>query len=110
MSCFDTVQDCTSRCSVMEAAETAQTDPAFVAAFEAAKQASLTQHFINRITDWCNETNTSSSQARSSELVLPIEGLIASGTLDDWETQLTAKGYTIVRADGMFKIILTMMP
>lgn len=108
MSTFDSIQDCTARCAIMEAAETAQTDPDFLAAAEAAKQASLVQHYTYRIMDWCNETNTSSSQARSSELSLPIEGVITSTTLDAWETELEAKGYTIVRADGMFKIILTM--
>jgi len=108
MSTFDSVQDCTARCTVMAEADTVQTDPAFLAAVEAAKQASLVQHYTYRIMDWCNETNTSSSQARSSELSLPIEGLISSTTLDAWETELEAKGYTIVRADGMFKVILTM--
>lgn len=108
MSTFASVQDCTSRCTVMETAEAVQTDPSFLAAFEAAKQASLVQHYTNCIIDFCNETNTSSSQARISELALPIEGVLASETLDNWETELTAKGYTIVRADGMFKVILTM--
>jgi len=109
MSTFDSIQDCTARCAVMTEADTVQTDPAFLAAFEAAKQASLVQHYTYRITEWCNETNTSSSQARSSELALPIENLISSTTLDDWETQLTAKNYIIVREDGFFKIQLPPM-
>lgn len=105
---LDNIQDCSVRCSILMTAEALQTDPAYLASLEEMKQSSLTQHFLNRITDWCNESNTSSFQARSSELVLPIEGVISSTTLNDWETQLIAKGYTVVRDSANFKIILTM--
>lgn len=100
------IQTCTDRCAVKDAAMTEQTDPDFVAAAEASKQAAMQQHFLNRIIAFCNETNTSSAQAVQTQLKLPINNLITSSVLDTWEANLIAKGYTVVRDTYDFTISL----
>jgi hypothetical protein len=101
---MDSIQSAGDRCQVCNDANTLQSDPAHLAQRDAENQQSLQKHFLNIITNWCNETNTQTPLAAVGHISLDINMLISSTVLDSWEASLIAKGYIVTRNGPEFKI------
>lgn len=81
-------------------------DQEFLDAEAAKKLLDLQNHFCKVIAAWCNTSDPSSTTATESSISLNIESLVGSDCLDEWQTALEAKGYTVTR-DGVFKVEIT---
>ncbi len=106
MTDLSTVQTAADRKTVCDDAIAAQAEQDFIDAEEAARQQTYVTHFSRVISNWCNETDTESPSATEGTLSLPINEMITGNVLDDWETDLTDQGYTVVRGNASFTITL----
>lgn len=84
------------------AAVAATPDPATLAA---ETQSRLRAHWTRVIEAWTNKQSTD-PEANVNNLRIPEGGLDAA-TLNAWESELTAAGYIVTRANGIFTISLT---
>ena len=103
---LSTVQSATDRKTVCVNAVTEQSAQVFLDAEEAARQQTYVNHFSHVIANWCNETDTSLQTATENDITLPINTMITGNVLNDWETDLTAQGYTVTRDGSSFTITL----
>ena len=100
------VQTGADRKTVCDDAIAAQAAQEFLDAEEAATQATYVNHFSRVISSWCNQDDTTAPSATDSTLSLSINEMITGNVLDDWETDLTGQGYTVVRGNANFTINL----
>ena len=63
-------------------------------------------HVLKCIVDWCRITDVSSQEAINTEINMLIDG-IRESTLDQWESELNDKGYTVVRSDNLLTVKLS---
>ena len=98
------LQHAQTRKAIVDAAVAYRNDPIEIANRKDQAERNAVNHYWNAILQWTNETNPKTGQAMQSSLVLPINQTISSGTLDAWETELTASGYYIERDGHQFKI------
>lgn len=101
---LSSIQTAAARANVCAQAETLQADPTFIAERDAAVQASLQKHYLQQIIKFCDETEIEATAATIVEEVLPIDNLITSSVLDEWQTALEAKGYVVTRDGYNFRI------
>lgn len=101
---FDSIPSCLDRKTACDNAVAIQSES--LSAQEAARQLGMQTHFFNIITRWCSQIEPNAIETAQSVLDLPINQLITSSVLDEWETSLIAKGYFVVRQNFSFRIQL----
>ena len=109
MSDLTTVPTATDRKNACDAAVAEQGEQTYIDAEEAVKQANIQPLFKLTIFEWCSETNINSKYTAESEKSWPINGgnlAITSSVLDTWQSELEAKGYTIIRSGDNFTVKL----
>lgn len=101
---LSTVQLNSARTVVKDDAVTAKTDGGYLAAQAAAQQTALQNQWSNCIANWLDVTDPLAENAETVSMDFPINSLIDSGVLDGWETDLTGRGYGVVRSGNMFTV------
>ena len=104
MSDLTTVQIASSRKIISDDSIALHTSQAFLDA----KHAAAIAEFEAEIVEWCNETDINKENAMMCCLALNIPPSYVQGTttIEDWTTDLTARGYVVDMESSFFMVKL----
>jgi hypothetical protein len=98
------IKTATERADICAQAETRQAEPSYIVERDSSAQESLQKHYLQLIVKFCDESNIEATVAAQGETVLPIDAIITSSVLDEWQSLLESKGYVITRDGYDFRI------
>jgi len=94
--------EATARKATLAAAQAAEA--AAQPAAEAARKEAIAAHFWKVITHWASCDSSDRGVACRDSIKVPAIGMVEEAKLVEWESALSAKGYTTAREGNLFVV------